>query len=732
MPPSFARLTTALRPATHFCRLLAVYICVLTLAGAHSGSAAAGQLKAQDWNQFDRLVGRTQTLMMAHPDAAMQEAERAAAIADRHRGARRYSEAVATALWLEAEALTRTSRIAKAKAAVATASQFAATDGKLTKLDGDLALSRARIAESSGDFANALKNYQQAHAVFAKLGIARSQSLALLGLGDLYEKARDFVREIRYYREAAQIYSGDPAIALAAANNLGFAYEQMARYEQAVPRFEQALGIATSLKSPILQASILNNLAISYARLLRLPEAERAANRALMLAGKVDVDGEARFSWGARAEIEYRRGNVGGAAADLQKAFRGVDLKTTTPTFRDMHAIAYKVYRAQGDLPLAMAHLEAFKRLDDQGRSLASSANLALLGAQFDFARQDLEIEHLKSAELQRDIRLRKSQAEIQTVVFASILIAGILLLVWIAGRHALVSRHRNDIAHKNTELIKTLSERDREIERRTEIESQLRFAMQAAQQASRAKSHFLANMSHELRTPLNAIIGFSELMLSARMKPEKSREYAGNIAEGGHHLLAVLNNVLDMARIESGKVELEEHLVRLGDVVDHALSVLGGREAHAGKEIRSTGDGDIFVRGDEVRLRQALINLVSNAVKFTGEGGLIEIRIERTADGVDIAVEDNGEGIPADKLPIIMEPFGQAESTYARTHGGVGLGLPIVKSLAELHGGRFSIESEYGRGTIARVHLPEERVADARSLVTRADRPILNMTPAA
>src|SRR5204863_2586388 len=124
--------------------------------------------------------------------------------------------------------------------------------------------------------------------------------------------------------------------------------------------------------------------------------------------------------------------------------FRGINLKTTTPTFRDMHETAYRVYRANGDFPLAMAHLEAFKRLDDQGRSLAASTNLALLGAKFDFARQDLEIAHLRSAELERSIRLRKSQAEVQAIVFAGIIVAGILLLVWIAWRHMLLTRHRN------------------------------------------------------------------------------------------------------------------------------------------------------------------------------------------------------------------------------------------------------------------------------------------------
>ena len=663
---------------------------------------------AQD--QFNLMVTRSQSSMMAHPDVALSAAEDAASLAKQFQG-QQYREAMATAYCLEAEALNRTNRNQAAREVVTKASELVAGRRAPTKLDGDLALARAAIADSAGDFALALKNYQQAHSIFVQLGIRRRQAIVLLDLGGLYERARDFDREIRYYNEAVEAYSGDPAISLAAANNLGSAFQQMGLYARAIPRFEQALNIVSSLKSATLEASILNSLAVSYARINKLAEAERAVTRALKLEASTDQNEEERFSWGVKAEIDYRRGNLHAAAIDLQNAFRGVELGTTTPTFRDMHQIAYVIYKAKGDLPLAMAHLEAFKRLDDQGRSLAASTNFALLGAKFDFARQDLEIEQLKSAGLERDIKLRRSQGELQLIVLC-VIIAGItLLLVWFAWRHVTLKHHQKDIAQKNIELVETLLERDGEIERRTTAEAELRIAMQAAQQANLAKSHFLANMSHELRTPLNAIIGFSELILGGGTKPEKTREYIRDIAGGGRHLLAVLNNVLDMARLESGKVELADRVVRLGDVVDGALAVLGGHDTIAGKEIRVSGDGDILLRVDEVRLRQVLINLVSNAVKFTEEGGLIEIRLEHAPHGLDLIVEDNGKGIPSDKIQFVMEPFAQAEGIYARSHGGAGLGLPIVKSLVELHDGTFTIEIEQGKGTRACVHLPNHRV---------------------
>jgi signal transduction histidine kinase len=708
--------------------------CLLGISGVGHPVRADDAHEKSGWSEFDKLISKAHSSMMVAPSAAAHAAREAALVAERHKNSSRYRTGLSTALWLEAEGLSRLRQIVAARAAITRASQLADGDSKLTKLHGDIALSRAGIAEASGDLGLALKNYQQAHAIFVRLRLPRSQAVALLELGGLYDKAHDFEREIRYYREAGRVYSADTTISLAATNNLGFAYLQMGRYGQSIPFFEKALNIAASLRSPILEANILTNLAVSYARLGKYPEAEQAANRSLGFLRKGDQSEETRVAWGSKAEVAYRRGDLIAATADLQRVFRGLNLTTTTPAFRDLHEIAYEVYRGIGNLPLAIAHLEAFKRLDDQGRSLAASANSALLGAQFDFARQDFEIEHLRSAELARDIKLRKSQAEIQAFVFAGTVFAVIMLLGWVAWRHVLVSRHRNVIAHKNIELTRTLTERNREIERRIEVESHLRLAAHAAQQASRAKSHFLANMSHELRTPLNAIIGFSELMLGGRLKPEKMRDYAGDILEGGRHLLAVLNNVLDMARIESGKVELEDHTVRIGDVVNHALHVLGGPNAHAGKEIRATGDDGVIVRVDEVRLRQALINLISNSVKFTSDGGLIEIRVERLEDGLDLIVQDNGEGIAEDKIPVIMEPFGQVENTYARSHGGVGLGLPIVKSLIELHGGRLTIESEYGRGTIARLHLPETRIVKlhASDADVCPDNEVLSITPAA
>jgi signal transduction histidine kinase/tetratricopeptide (TPR) repeat protein len=690
-----------------------ILLCAL---GATSAGATAVAPPAQDTlgrQDLDALVADAKKTMMADPKAALQKARDAEAIAARFAKSPRRDEAVATSLWLEAEALTRMNRTGDARAVLNRAMTLAGADGKITKLDGDLALANARIAQTDGDVALALKSYQSAHDIFTKLGEARKQAIALFGLGAIYDEAHDFNREIRYYSEAGRVYSKDPAIELSVANNVGFAKQQLGQYDEALASFRKALDIGKSLKSPFLEADILSNIAHVYAQQHQLADATQAADQALKLLGKNDPN--APGVWGVKAEIELDRGAVDAAALDLNQAFRGVDLKATVAPFRDLHEIAFKVYRAQGNYPLALAHLEAFKRLDDAGRTLTASANLALMSAQFDFATQQFEIEHLKAEQLKRDIKLKESRAATQRVVFTALLFGALILMMWIGWRHFLVRRHRNAIRLKNVTLTQTLAERDVEIGRRIEVEEHLRLATKAAEEANRAKSHFLANMSHELRTPLNAIIGFSELMAHGLIKGPKLQEYSADINTSGQNLLTILNDILDMARIDTGTVTLDESELDLGEIVESVV-----REIADGAPAKTIcfedANRDVHLMGDDKRLRQILVNLLSNAVKFTGETGHIAVRIETVPDGIDIVVRDNGIGIPEDKLATVMEPFGQAESAYARLHGGVGLGLPIVNSLTRLHGGRFTLASEAGNGTEARVHLPMDRVPHVAS----------------
>lgn len=265
--------------------------------------------------------------------------------------------------------------------------------------------------------------------------------------------------------------------------------------------------------------------------------------------------------------------------------------------------------------------------------------------------------------------------------------------------------------------LIWILSLR-REVTRRQIIEDELKVTQASALAANKAKSNFLANMSHEIRTPLNAIIGFSEVMSSGifgKIKEKKYRDYIKDIKYSGEHLATVVNDILDLSKIDTGRWQLYEKEFDILTCAKETVKMLASQSDKKGVALSLDEqflNPDIVVFGDEHAIKRALINLMSNAVKFTDRGGKVKCFLSSEDDGaLRIVVSDTGIGIPPEKIQHVLIPFGQGHEGQRHKEAGTGLGLPIVKHLVELHHGHFILESEVGTGTKATMWLPQSRI---------------------
>lgn len=296
----------------------------------------------------------------------------------------------------------------------------------------------------------------------------------------------------------------------------------------------------------------------------------------------------------------------------------------------------------------------------------------------------------------------------------------GLLLTFFLAHNMASTQSRARVIEQTVSERTAALSEANislhNEILERQRAEMEMRRAKDEAEVANRSKSEFLAMVSHELRTPLNAIIGFSEMMsqeVFGKLGHEKYAGYVEDIGKSGTHLLGLINNILDLSKVEAGQYILREEEVSLGDGVADILRLLSELAESNGVRLETDMPHDLpALRADRQALRQILLNLLSNAIKFTEAAGRIRVaaRIDPTGQLV-LDIEDSGIGIPEESIERVFEPFTQVDSSLARQYEGTGLGLPLTRSLVELHDGSVDLESSIGKGTRVTVTFPKERV---------------------
>ena len=657
----------------------------IALLGFFASSAAAQDAASP----FEEAITEAKSNMMADPPSAFEAATRATDIA---------AETPAldddlTAAWLEGEALNRMNRPADAIETLEEALAVADTAAAGTKLQADLFKARADAASAMGNYGDGLSYFQSAHDIYVGLGEDRSQALTLLNIANIYADARNFEKALEYYDQAGEAYQEDPNISLARLNNVATAHRELGDYDAAAAGLNEALDIADMMDSDMLRVRILSNLAAVQMDRGDFETAAETLRRGAALENEASTGWE-QFIYGLQARLALDNGNTSRAVRLMDQTFEGIDIASTPAAFTEFHESAYEIYHAAGQDAKALAHLEAFKRLDDSMRDISATANTALLGAQFDFATQELQIERLRADALEQEVALNKARARQRQAMF----IGGFaLLLIIIVGgttHYFSMRRSRNEVRESNIKLN----------------ESNL-----ALEKALKAKSEFLATTSHEIRTPLNAILGMSQLLVAQKSLDEDARERASLVHSSGMTMKAVVDDILDMAKLESGVASVDLAECHIADTLDGVTRTWTDEANSKGIELKGDfSDCAVSAVTDERKIRQVMLNLVSNAVKFTDSGTIAvkgAVAEEGETSWLVVSIADTGCGIPADQHELIFEPFHQVDTSTTRKYAGTGLGLAISRKLVDALGGSITVTSEVGKGATFTLRIPVTEV---------------------
>ena len=670
----------------------------LALALAAGQPARAGETGFP--KPLQTQIDAAKSSMMADQAQALRHVGLIDSLARHIPDARQRALALATARWLGAEAYLRSNAAERAKPLLDEGLRLIGGIAEPIKLRGDLLMSQGAFYMQADDAVKALANYQQAFRVFGSVGEPRSQAIALQNIGALYSVANDDHRAQQYYRQASETYGGDPALSLSLHNSRG---NVLARADQgraeAEREYEAALAIARQLEKPLLEARILVNLARNQVELRHFDAADRTLARGFKLAEDADADLLRRHLLATAARLAADRGDKAKAVRLIGECFAGVDLTTTTGDFRVSHFFAHEILRDVAP-KLALAHLEAMKRLDEETTKVATSTGAALMAARFNYAEQQTRIQTLKAEEARRT-------AAFQRTLFLSIGSATLLLIALLSFGLVTLRRSRNQIRAAAVVLGETNV---------------------ALEKALKAKTEFLATTSHEIRTPLNGILGMTQVMLADPKLEPATRDRIGIVHSAGVTMRSLVDDILDVAKMETGNLAVDAAPMNLVAMLREVTRLWDEQARGKGLSFRlELSHAPDWIVSDAGRLRQIVFNLLSNAIKFTERGG-VTLRAVAEGEGearrLRLVVSDTGIGIPTEKFEEVFESFRQVDAGTTRKFGGTGLGLTICRNLARALGGEIMVESVEGQGTAFSVDLPlvlAEAPAEAASGIARS-----------
>jgi signal transduction histidine kinase len=646
---------------------------ILLLALAWLGIVAAVDIDAQV-RMAERIAAPLRPVVVADPSAALPRIRSLR----KERASRTNVLVSAKLTHLEAEAQMRLDKPDRAEPLIKQAVAQVSSIAPRSQLMGDLLLSRGSLHMEQVEVAAALADFHAAFTIFQKLGNARAQASTLLNLAILYSNAGDYGSALRYTSQARDIYKGEPLMVLTILNSRALALQELGRTREAERQHLEALAVAQSIESPLLRLQILRNIARLQIDTRRLAQASRTVAAAERLSRQMGTSAELPML-SLEAELLFRLGRLREAEAIIDRGFSGVDLDKTPLSNRMAHETAVEIYSALNSADKALPHLRAVKRLEDEATKLATTNITALMGARFDFANQELKIANLQRDEAQREVAFQRTLA----LGGASAVTVIIILLTF--GLFT-IRRSRDHVRA---------------------VAADLRVSNDALGKALAAKTEFLASTSHEIRTPLNGILGMTQVMLSDRRLEPSVRDRLGVVHAAGTTMKALVDDILDVAKMETGNLTIEDAPFVARDTLTDAARLWEDQARGKGLTFETDlANAPGRIMGDAARVRQITFNLLSNAVKFTRSGSIV-LASRQDGERWLIEVRDTGVGIAPDKLEQVFESFRQADAATTREFGGTGLGLSICRNLAEAMGGTVSVASVEGQGSTFTVTLP-------------------------
>ena len=643
--------------------------------------------------QIEAALADAKKAMMADPGVALRDVAVAEDLARKLKDPRQRALALATTRWLAGEAHLRNDEPQAAAPLLTEGLRLIAPIKETIKLRGDLLMSLGAYYQQRDQAAQALSSYQQAFTIFGKVGEPRSQAIAYQNIARLYSSANDNDSAEKYFAKAAATFSGDPMLSLSLHNNRGNVLLVLERYGDAEAEYLKALTIARDSHNPVLTARVFGNLARARLEARKYDAADRALAQGFAFAKGPQAEGLLPELLSTAARIAMERGDLTRAKRLVSRAFAGVDLEKTSSSFRYAHTVAYLIYSRTGEPSLALRHLEAVRRLTDEAVKVATTNGAALAAANFDFATQNANIANMRADAAQRTARF-------QQTLTLGLGAAAVIVVAALSFGLITLRRSRNKVRAANIVLGETNV---------------------ALEKALRAKTEFLATTSHEIRTPLNGILGMTQVMLSDPKIGAETRDRIGIVHGAGETMRALVDDILDLAKMETGNLTVEAAPLDLRATMRDVTRMWEEQARAKGLTFQlELDEAPQWILSDAGRLRQIVFNLLSNAIKFT-ERGSIAVRVAATGEGearrLRLTITDTGIGIPDDKQDEIFESFKQVDAGTTRKFGGTGLGLTICRNLAQALGGDIAVESREGEGSSFNVDIPltlAETPADA------------------